>query len=116
MDPNQLKQIIDVMTQGKVFRLVSGDIQIEMSQYAYAPKLPAIPEFTPPPKQDDINNYPPEMRASFQAFNDPMEAIGKALGGVPQRDEPLGISQDPTDPDAPINDSELFGVGMPQPN
>lgn len=114
MEVPQILELMKGMSAEGVFILKVGDLHIEMSQYKFAPKMPALPVNPPIPEQDDISDYPPEQRAPFQALS-PMQSIAAAMGAMapkPKDEKPL----DPTDPNGPINDEELFGSNLPQPN
>ena len=114
MDIELVERLMKAMRENSVFIVKAGDLHVEMSQYAFAPKLPALPVNPPIPRQDDINDYPLDQRAPFQALN-PMAAIAAAMGGKPAPEPEPQSRIDPTDPNAPIDDEALFGSNLPQP-
>lgn len=104
-----IKGLMRSMEEHKVFILKVGDVHIEMSQYAFAPKPSPV---TAQPAQEE------EVDPALTAFN-PAEIARQMMARGKGEEQPKEVPkayQDPTDPNAPINDEELFGTSLPQPS
>jgi hypothetical protein len=97
----QVVNLMKEMLKYKVFHLKVGDVDIEMSQYAFVPK-----QELPPPMPNAPQAPEPQMADAFEAF--------RWKRPVEQSVAPL--PQDPTDPNGEIDDRALFGSDLPQAN
>ena len=95
------------MRKARVFVFRGGGFDIQLSQTAWDPPKPRVPRGKRAvPSSAEISA---EIGAPFAAFRPPWETNGK-LEAAP---EPGGY-RDPTDPDAPVDESALMQSELPE--
>lgn len=100
--------LVKEMREHQVFHVKMEGVEVQMSQYAFAPKAAAAPAFVAPAAPRPQRPAEAPEFAAIQAFK-PWKSKPQSDAAPAEQWAPL----DPTDPDAEIDDDALFGANIP---
>lgn len=104
-DLKAFRALVEEMRKLQVFHVKLGELEVQMSQYAFVPKPEVLPPSRPLAPPEPIEAYP-ELTAPFQAF--------RPWTSKPPKKEPVDTAPyDPTDPNGPLDDNALFASDLP---